>query len=66
MRYKKEIPAEAAQMVEELTECANVIADRDKRWGKSVNRIERCSEAVTRVCRQSDCIGLSIGTKSDC
>ena len=45
LRYKKEIPeAEAAQMVEELTECANVIADWDKKMGEIRNRIERCSE----------------------
>lgn len=36
LRYKKEIPeAEAAQMAEELTECANVIADWTRRWGRS-------------------------------
>ena len=45
LRDKKEIPeAEAAQMVEELTECANVIADWDKKMGEIRNRIERCSE----------------------
>lgn len=45
LRYKKEIPeAEAAQMVEELTECANVIADWDKKMGEIRNRIEHCSE----------------------
>lgn len=31
-------------MVEELTECANVIADWDKKMGEIRNRIERCSE----------------------
>ena len=45
LRYKKEIPeAEAAQMAEELTECANVIADWDKKMGEIRNRIERYSE----------------------
>ena len=45
LRYKKEIPeAEAAQMAEELTECANVIADWDKKLGEIRNRIERYSE----------------------
>ena len=45
LRYKKEIPeAEAVQMAEELTECANVIADWDKKMGEIRNRIERYSE----------------------
>ena len=45
LRYKKEIPeTEAVQMAEELTECANVIADWDKKMGEIRNRIERYSE----------------------
>ncbi len=31
-------------MAEELTECANVIADWDKKMGEIRNRIERYSE----------------------
>lgn len=45
LRYKKEIPeAEAAKMAEELTECANVIADWDKKMEEIRDRIEGYSK----------------------
>ena len=52
-------------MAEELTECANVIADWDKKMGEIRNRIERYSEEKTRACRQSDWHGSSIVTKKE-
>ncbi len=44
LRYKKIPETEAVQMAEELTECANVIADWVKKMGEIRNRIERYSE----------------------
>ena len=55
-------------MAEELTECANVIADWDKKMGEIRNRIERYSERKRRESAGNrTCTDYQSGLKrSDC